>query len=87
MLSLLATKLYVKTGNERTPWFHNSEDICESPLKFGHQTQQLWVEKWIWSGFILTSVAVKYYRQLFYVAAFVIVFPILRASIPFFFLP
>ena len=84
MLSLLATKLYVKPDNQRAPWFHNSEDIVKALSNLGIKFNNFGIEKWIWSVFILTSVAEKYYLQLFCVAAFVIVFPILRASIPFF---
>ena len=85
MLSLLATKLYVKPDNQRAPWFHNSEDIVKALSNLGIKFNNFGIEKWISSVFILTSVAEKHYLQLFCVAAFVIVFPILRAFIPFFF--
>ena len=55
------------------------------PSQIWALNSKLWVEKWIWSGFILTSVAVKYYRQLFSVAAFVIVFQFYVHLYPFFF--
>ena len=100
MLSLLATKLYVKPGNERAPWIHHSEDIVKAFSNLGTKFNNFGTEKWIWSGFILTSVTVKYNLQLFIFRClcdrlsnsscifrtiiFFDVFSILCASIPFF---
>ena len=51
-----------KSGNERAPWFHKNEDIVKASLNLGMKHINFVIEKWVWSGFILTfSVAVKFY--------------------------
>ena len=35
------TKLYVKTGNEQAPWFHNSEDIVKALSNLGIKLNNL----------------------------------------------
>ena len=77
MFSLLATKLY-GAMNELL-------DSIKVKTNLGMKLVNSVIENWVASEFIKTfSVAVKFYVQPFLAAAFVMVYPILRTSKPFF---